>query len=213
MDLENLRAEYKKGTLQKAQLPKDPFDFFKKWLEEAQTAQVKEPNAMVLATVNSSGQPFTRTVLLKRMDGRGLVFFTNFESRKANHIAEDSRVSLCFLWLDLERQVSINGTASRVSSAESLSYFVTRPIKSQLGAWSSKQSSVITSRSLLEAKMAEMKERFADGKVPLPSFWGGFRVVPESFEFWQGRRSRLHDRFLYSKDGAGSSWSLDRLSP
>lgn len=166
---------------------------------------------MALATVSAEGKPWNRTVLLKRMDDRGLVFFTNYESRKAIHIAGNAHVSALFLWLGLERQVIINGKAEKISSKESLAYFVTRPLGSRLGAWTSQQSSVIKSRSLLEAKLYEMKTKFADGKVPLPSFWGGYRIVPESFEFWQGRQSRLHDRFLYSQvDG---NWQVERLQP
>jgi pyridoxamine 5'-phosphate oxidase len=186
-------------------------DQFKGWFAQAQAAQLREPNAMILATVDAHGQPFNRTVLLKKLDTRGLVFFTNFESRKARHLSENPRVSVLFLWLELERQVSINGTAERISAAESLSYFATRPLGSRLGAWTSQQSTVIKSRSLLEAKLEEMKRKFADGKIPLPSFWGGYRISPQSYEFWQGRQNRLHDRFLYSK--SGDNWELERLQP
>lgn len=211
--LADLRRDYKRATLSAATLPNQPQALFRQWLDEAQAAAVPEPNAMVLATVDPSGQPFTRTVLLKRMDDKGLVFFTNFESRKAAHIADNARVSLLFLWLDLERQVSINGTAARISSAESLAYFITRPLGSRLGAWTSKQSAVISSRAILESKLAELKRKFANGDVPLPDFWGGFRVEPLSFEFWQGRQNRLHDRFLYARADNASTWHSQRLSP
>ncbi|MFP4540803.1 MAG: pyridoxamine 5'-phosphate oxidase [Opitutales bacterium] len=213
MDLSALRAEYKQATLDREDLAADPFIQFRTWVEAAQATQLPEPNAMTLATVDETGQPFTRTVLLKRLDDRGLVFFTNFESRKAAQMAHEPRVSLLFTWLQLERQVSINGRVSRVPTAESLAYFATRPLKSRLGAWVSAQSKVISSRSLLEAKMEEMKRKFADGEVPLPSFWGGYRVEPASFEFWQGRRSRLHDRFLYSKNEDTGGWMVERLQP
>ena len=212
MDISELREEYRRETLDKETLDTDPMEQFTAWFNQARKAGIKEPNSMILATVDPAGQPWTRTVLLKKIDARGLVFFTNFESRKASHIAANAKVSLLFLWLDLERQVSINGIAEKISTAESMAYFVSRPLGSRLGAWSSRQSSVITSRSLLEAKLEEMKRKFSDGKVPLPSFWGGYRILPQSFEFWQGRRSRLHDRFLYSKS-AQDLWQLDRLQP
>jgi pyridoxamine 5'-phosphate oxidase len=211
MDISHLREEYRREALNRETLKTDPMDQFKAWFGQAQAAQLREPNAMILATVDADGQPFNRTVLLKKLDERGLVFFTNFESRKARQMAENPRVSVLFLWLELERQVSINGTAERISAAESLAYFATRPLGSRLGAWTSQQSTVIKSRSLLEAKLEEMKRKFADGKIPLPSFWGGYRISPQSYEFWQGRQNRLHDRFLYSK--SGESWEIERLQP
>lgn len=210
-ELANLREEYRQRSLNRADLHPDPMDQFRSWLDEARHAAVREPNAMVLSTVDADGQPFTRTVLLKDMDERGLVFYTNFESRKARQIATNPAVSVLFLWLDLERQVSINGTAERISTAQSLRYFLSRPLGSRLGAWSSQQSSVITSRALLEAKLADMKRKFADGEVPLPSFWGGYRIQPHSYEFWQGRQNRLHDRFLYQWHSG--DWQLQRLQP
>jgi len=211
MDITHLREDYRKEALNRQTLRPDPMEQFRFWFEQARAAQIKEPNAMVVATVDASGQPFNRTVLLKKMDERGLVFFTNFESRKARHLAANPRISALFLWLDLERQVILNGTAERIPTAESVAYFISRPLGSQLGAWTSQQSSVIKSRSLLEAKLHEMKQKFSDGKIPLPSFWGGYRIIPESWEFWQGRQNRLHDRFLYSK--SGDSWTIDRLQP
>lgn len=207
-----LREDYRLRALDETDLLDDPLQLFRRWLDEACNARLKEPNAMVLATVDSSGQPFTRTVLLKDMDADGLVFYTNFGSRKAGHIAANAAVSLLFLWLDLERQVSINGSATKLSSARSLRYFLSRPLGSRLGAWASRQSSVISSRSLLEAKMEQMRSKFADGKVPLPDFWGGYQVRPTSIEFWQGRQNRLHDRFLYSRS-AEAGWSHARLQP
>lgn len=166
---------------------------------------------MVVATSDGM-RPSTRTVLLKAYDERGLVFFTNYESRKARDIALNNHVSLLFPWYALERQVGILGTAERISPAEALAYFASRPHGSRLGAWVSQQSSVITSRRLLEMKWDEMKRKFARGEVPLPSFWGGFRVVPSEFEFWQGRENRLHDRFRYTKQ-KDHSWQIERLAP
>ncbi len=211
MDIAHLREEYRKEALNRNTLRDDPMDQFKCWFQQAEAADIAEPNAMILATVSAGGQPWTRTVLLKKIDDRGFIFFTNYESRKASHIENNPRVSALFLWLGLERQVTINGTAEKISSKESLAYFMTRPLGSRLGAWTSRQSSVIKSRSLLESKLYEMKKKFADGKVPLPSFWGGYRIVPQSYEFWQGRQSRLHDRFLYAKQANG--WQIERLQP
>ena len=211
MDVTHLREDYRREALNRETLKADPMEQFKFWFAQAEETQVKEPNAMVLATVDATGQPWTRTVLLKKLDAKGFVFFTNFESRKALHIKENAKVSIQFLWLSLERQISIRGVAEKIPTAEALAYFVSRPIGSRLGAWSSKQSSVIKSRSLLEAKLSEMKQKFADGKIPLPSFWGGYRIVPASYEFWQGRQNRLHDRFMYSKLEDG--WDIKRLQP
>lgn len=213
-DLHSLREDYRKHRLARADLAPDPLEQFKKWFEQARSAGLKEPNAMVLSTVDTDGQPFTRTVLLKDLDADGMVFYTNFESRKARQIGANPRVSCLFLWLELERQVSINGTATRIPTAAALRYFLSRPLASRLGAWSSQQSSVIRSRSLLEAKFEEMKRKFAHGEVPLPSFWGGFRIKPHSYEFWQGRQSRLHDRFLYTlADPNSRQWQIERLQP
>lgn len=211
MNISDLRKDYRLEALSRNLLQADPLDQFKAWFEQARKADLPEPNAMVLATVGKDKRPFTRTVLLKQLDSRGLVFFTNFQSRKAKQIEENPFVSAQFLWLELERQVAVTGKAEKISTAESLAYFVTRPIGSRIGAWTSNQSSVIRSRSLLEAKLAEMKRKFADGEVPLPSFWGGFRIVPETWEFWQGRQNRLHDRFLYSQ--VEGNWQTERLQP
>ncbi len=206
------RSEYTRGELHRRDLKASPFEQFALWFEEARNGGIVEPNAMSLATAWSDGRPLVRTVLLKSYDERGFVFFTNLESRKARQIGENPNVSLLFPWLALERQVIVTGTAERVSTAETLAYFVTRPRGSQLGAWISQQSSVITTRKLLEAKWEEMKQKFAHGEVPLPSWWGGYRVAPTEIEFWQGRASRLHDRFLYMRQPDGM-WKIERLAP
>jgi pyridoxamine 5'-phosphate oxidase len=206
------RSEYTRGELDLARLKPSPFEQFALWFEQAVDARLVEPNAMSLATAGADQCPLTRTVLLKSYDERGFVFFTNFESRKARQMAENPNVSLLFPWLALERQVVVCGAAEKVSTAETLAYFITRPRGSQLGAWVSAQSSVITTRSLLEQKWEEMKRKFGEGQVPLPSFWGGYRVVPREIEFWQGRPNRLHDRFLYTRQ-PGGSWSIVRLAP
>ena len=212
MDLSHLREEYALESLEIDDADANPFQQFEKWYRQASEAEVLEPNAMVLSTVDTAGRPAQRTVLLKYFDECGFVFYTNYSSRKAKHIEGNSNVSLLFQWLPLQRQVEIGGVAEKVSSAESLKYFMSRPRGSQLGAWVSRQSEVITSRSVLEGKMQEVKQRFSAGEIPLPSFWGGFRVKPDHLEFWQGRKSRLHDRILYrpSQDG---KWERSRLSP
>lgn len=211
-DFSELREEYEGEALKRGQLEKNPFSQFRSWFEAARDAQLPEPNAMVLSTTDANTQPFSRTVLLKAYDERGFVFFTNYNSRKADHIAENSRVSLLFPWLPLQRQIMINGTAEKISSAESLKYFASRPLGSRLGAWVSDQSKTISSRSVLLAKLDEMKRKFKNGNIPLPSFWGGYRVRPEIFELWQGGPNRLHDRFQYSRSG-DDSWTIERLAP
>ncbi|MBW4617927.1 MAG: pyridoxamine 5'-phosphate oxidase [Cyanosarcina radialis HA8281-LM2] len=211
MDIENLRQEYTRSGLRRKDLKADPFDQFEIWFQEACGANLLEPNAMVLATASAQAEPSVRTVLLKYFDRSGFVFFTNYESRKARQIAENPQVSLLFLWLPLERQVQITGTVAKVSAAESLKYFASRPRGSQLGAWCSQQSSIISSRQLLEMQFEEIKQKFMDGEIPLPSFWGGYRVTPYRFEFWQGRTNRLHDRFVYSRQEP-DLWEIQRLS-
>ena len=206
------RIEWMSAGLKRDQLAPDPFRQFQQWFTQAIDADIPEPNAMSLATVADSGQPWLRTVLLKLYDERGFVFFTNYQSRKARQIAGEPRVALLFPWAALGRQVKITGEAARIPLMESVKYFATRARGSQIGAWASPQSEVITSRALLEAKFDEMKRKFAKGEVPLPSFWGGYRVVPETIEFWQARESRLHDRFLYSR-GAEGRWEIERLAP
>ena len=169
---------------------------------------------MSLATVDAQGRPLLRTVLLKYFDAQGFVFFTNYESRKAQQIAQNPNVSLLFPWVTLERQVIVQGRAAKISAAESLRYFTSRPRDSQLGAWVSQQSSVISSRKLLLHKLHEIGEKFKHGEIPLPSFWGGFRIVPETIEFWQGGPARIHDRFLFSRESpAATEWNVERLSP
>jgi len=208
---EAFRAHAMEAGLSEGDLDADPIRQFQQWYEEAIGTGIPEPNAMSLATVAADGQPSLRSVLLKLYDIRGFVFFTNYESRKADEMAGNPRVALLFPWVALARQVCILGRIEKISTGESLRYFATRPRGSQIGAWVSHQSQVITSRSLLEMKVDEMRRRFAEGEVPLPGFWGGYRVVPQSIEFWQGRESRLHDRFRYSRKG--DRWAVERLAP
>lgn len=208
----DLRKDYTKASLDIDSTDANPFKQFEKWFIEAQIGELLEPNAMVLSTVDESNQPFQRTVLMKALDSDGIVFYTNYKSRKAMQIQENAKVSILFPWYAMERQVCIQGVAEKVSTATSLKYFTSRPHGSQLGAWVSQQSSVISSRSILEMKLAEMKQKFKEGKVPLPDFWGGYKIKPTSFEFWQGRQSRLHDRLIYEKDTA-DDWKIARLAP
>lgn len=212
MDLSDMRMDYTKGELRRSSLKDDAFEQFSAWFEQACAADVHEPNAFSLATVGRDGQPSLRTVLLKYFDQEGLVFFTNYESNKAMEIAGNNRVAMLFPWLTMQRQVIVKGSATKVSAAESLKYFLKRPKDSQFGAWISRQSSVISSRHVLESKLAEIKARFSKGDISLPPFWGGFRIKPKSFEFWQGGESRIHDRFLYTRD-SGAGWRIERLSP
>jgi len=211
MDLTFMRQGYQNEGLSKEELSPDPFLQFEAWFKEANETE-PIPNAMSLATVSNSGAPLMRTVLLKLFDDNGFVFFTNYKSKKAEHISENPNVAVLFNWVALERQVSINGVAEKVERSESLKYFMGRPRGSQLGAWVSDQSSVLSSRKILEMKLDEIKRKFADGEIPLPEFWGGFRIKPKRFEFWQGRPNRLHDRFLYSKID-DESWKIERLAP
>ncbi|MBC1261989.1 pyridoxamine 5'-phosphate oxidase [Synechococcus sp. BSF8S] len=213
-DPAQLRRDYRRAALRRADLAADPVAQFRLWFDQAVAAELSEPNAMVLGTSDGT-RPSARTVLLKAFDGRGFVFFTHYESRKATEIAAHPEVSLLFPWYGLERQVAILGRAERISAGESLAYFLSRPLGSRMGAWVSQQSAVIRSRSILEAQWQAMQHRFASGEVPLPPAWGGLRVVPFEFEFWQGRENRLHDRFRYrpNGDGAGGLWSIERLAP
>ena len=210
MDLTFMRQGYENRGLTKKQLNTDPFLQFEAWFDEANTKD-PIPNAMSLATVGKSGKPMLRTVLLKLFDENGFVFFTNFKSRKAAQIEENPNVAILFNWVAMERQVSIIGVAEKIKTSESLKYFMSRPHGSQLGAWVSDQSSVLSSRKILEIKLEEIKRKFGKGEIPLPDFWGGYRIKPENFEFWQGCPDRLHDRFLYTK--TADEWGIERLAP
>ena len=211
-DLSDLRREYGSRPLRRDDLRPDPMAQFQQWFDEAQAAEAIEPNAMTVATVSADGQPSARTVLLKYYDQDGFVFYTNHGSRKAQEIAGNPNAALLFVWHEVHRQVKVRGTVERISSVDTLKYFRRRPRKSQIGAWVSEQSKAISTRAVLEKAFAQMKERFAGGDVPLPDFWGGYRVRPQSIEFWQGRESRLHDRFEYQRVGE-SNWAIQRLAP
>ena len=211
MDLTFIRQGYKDKGLDKEDLNADPIIQFESWFKEAKKSE-PIPTAMSLSTVNNNGEPTLRTVLLKLFDEKGLVFFTNYKSRKADNITDTPNVAVLFNWIAMERQVSISGVAEKVKTKESIKYFMSRPRDSQLGAWVSDQSSVLSSREILEMKLEEMKRKFSKGKIPLPDFWGGYRVIPKTFEFWQGRPNRLHDRFIYSKL-SNDSWLIERIAP
>lgn len=213
MDVSQFRREYLREGLSRDKLHLNPVEQFTQWFDQARQTNTSDPTAMVLATVGKDGMPSQRTVLLKYYDEQGFVFFTNLESRKATEIAGNPKVSLLMVWLDLERQIIINGIASKISAAESAKYFMTRPKDSQVAAWVSSQSHAITSRKMLMQKFSEMKRKFSEGKIPLPSFWGGYRVEPVEIQFWQGRENRLHDRFQYSKDEEKGCWKIERLAP
>lgn len=210
-DIADLRRQYGRGELKREDLDPSPFVQFRKWMDEALALDLVDANAMSIATVGAAGEPSIRTVLLKAFDERGFVFYTNLESTKAKQIAENPNVALLFYWREFERQVKIRGRATKLTAAEVAKYFLSRPRDSQLAAWSSPQSRIIDARHMLERKFDEMKRKFAEGEVPVPSFWGGFRVAPRSIEFWQGGEHRLHDRFLYSDDVGG--WRIDQLAP
>ncbi len=211
IDLADVRRKTRDQPLDEQSLPPDPMTTLGRWYEDASQAQLAEPNAMIVCTVDPRGQPSARTVLMKYLDTQGPVFFTNYGSRKATEIEGNPKVAALFLWTELERQIQIRGRAEKIGHTESLRYFLRRPRESQIGAWVSRQSSVISSRSLLEAKFEQMKQKFREGDVPLPDFWGGYRIVPTEVEVWQGRAHRLHDRFVYAKDG--DAWSVTRLAP
>jgi pyridoxamine 5'-phosphate oxidase len=208
----DLRRDYALAGLTEKDLAREPFRQFEKWFGEAEAAKIVDPNAMVLATASRDGRPSARTVLLRGLDGRGFVFYTSYESRKGRELEANPRATLLFVWHVLERQVTIEGALARVPREESETYFHSRPRASQLAAWASQQSSIIAGRSVLEDGLKVLEKKYAGREVPLPPFWGGFRLVPESVEFWQGRRSRLHDRLRYRRSADGD-WTVERLGP
>ena len=210
MDLTALRRDYRRASLDETDIRPDPLDQFRIWLDEALRAELDEPYAMTLATVDAAGQPSARIVLLRGADARGFAFFTNYDSRKGNELAERDRAALLFYWAPLERQVRVEGHVARVSDADSDDYFARRPRGSCIGAWASPQSAVIPDRQWLEKRVADFDREHGDN-VPRPPNWGGYRLVPERFEFWQGRESRLHDRLVYRQ--AADGWAVERLAP
>jgi len=212
MKTDDLRQQLMNQGLNHDDLDADPVKQFEAWYTQTIEADLHEPGAMSLSTVDANGQPWQRIVLLKLFDENGFVFFTNYESRKAEQIAGNAKVSLLFPWHVLGRQVKITGQAKKITAAESLKYFITRPRGSQLGAWASNQSQMISSRSILDSMVHKMSEKFKNQEIPLPPFWGGYRVNPETLEFWQARESRLHDRFIYRKDET-EKWFSQRLAP
>jgi pyridoxamine 5'-phosphate oxidase len=212
LDIASLRHDFTEHGLRRADLDPDPIRQFSVWFGAAAEAGIRDANAMNLATATIQGQPSSRIVLLKEFDERGFVFFTNYLSEKGRQLEVNPLAALAFYWVQLERQVRISGPVEKTSREESAHYFHSRPTGSQLGAWVSHQSEVIDARRVLDARLAEMTERFAGGEVPLPPHWGGYRVKPEMIEFWQGRPNRLHDRFRYTLDG-DNAWSIERLAP
>ena len=210
VDLTNLRKEFRQNGLNRSELNNDPFKQFSLWFSQAIKLGIVEPSAMSLATADEK-EIGIRTVLLKHFDDKGFVFFTNYGSKKSQQIEVKPQAALLFPWLDLDRQVKVIGSVEKVTTLESIKYFASRPKDSQLGAWASQQSATISSRSLLVSQFESMKNKFSKGEVPLPDFWGGYRVIPKNIEFWQGRESRLHDRFIYQRSETG--WSINRLSP
>jgi pyridoxamine 5'-phosphate oxidase len=211
--LAELRQEYSQGGLSEEQAGDDPLALFQRWFEEALAAGLPEPNAMVLATAAPDGKPSARMVLLKGFDERGLTFFTSYQSRKARELSANPQAALVFPWHALERQVRVEGIVELTSAEESDEYFRTRPLGSRLGAWASEQSAVIPDRTYLERLHAEWMARYPDGNVPRPPHWGGYRLVPFVFEFWQGRPNRLHDRIQFSRSRVGAPWQRCRLAP
>ena len=211
MNLADLRKDYSLSGLSEKDLAKDPFRQFEKWFQEVEAAKITEPNAMILSTCGADKKPSSRIVLLKDVDGRGFVFYTNYQSDKGRDLENNPHAALLFPWIGLERQVVIEGTVTKVAREESDAYFHSRPILSQLGAWASQQSTIVLSREVLEQNMKAAEAKYAGQVIPLPPHWGGYRLAPETVEFWQGRRSRLHDRLRYRKTSDG--WAVERLSP
>ncbi len=212
MQYESFRREYISGGLSREMLDASPIRQFEGWLEQAVRAGLKDPTAMVLATVDESGAPWQRIVLLKGLSHGGFVFYTNYGSDKAAAMAHNPRVSLLFPWNELDRQVIVGGRVEKMTMAESASYFLTRPRESQIAAWASRQSRPISARALLEKQVQVLREKFGKGEIPVPDFWGGYRVLPEKIEFWQGGENRLHDRFLYRRQ-ADAGWHIEQLQP
>lgn len=212
MALADMRKDYGAKGLHEKDLAKNPFRQFEQWFQEVEAAKVTEPNAMTLATVDRAGRPSARTVLLKACDGRGFVFYTNYESRKGRELAASGRATLVFPWIALERQVIVEGPVTQVSREEAEVYFHSRPRASQLAAWASPQSTVIAGREVIEESYRVVEKKYEGREVPLPPQWGGYRVAPETMEFWQGRRSRLHDRLRYRRE-PGGDWVVERLAP
>ena len=212
IDVSGLRRVYAEGGLSREDLTGEPMDLFEKWLREAIDSGMPDPTGMVVSTVDGEGQPSSRMVLLKNYDRKSLVFFTNYGSRKAMQLLNNPRVAILFPWFMLERQVAFLGHAEKLTPVEVVKYFTSRPRDSQIGAWTSHQSSRISARAALESKFMELKQKFSKGEIPVPTFWGGFRVFFHSVEFWQGRPSRLHDRFIYERNAAGG-WDISRLAP
>ena len=208
----DLRIDYTQQSLLETDVNADPFIQFQTWFDAAVTAKLPEPNAMTIATATADGIPSARVVLLKALDPRGFVFFTNYNSHKAQELTANPRAALVFLWTEMERQVRIQGTVEKIDPAESDEYYYSRPAGSRLGAWASEQSQVIPDRSILEDRLASLKAQHPDGDIPRPEHWGGFRVIPTVIEFWQGRSSRLHDRLRYQLSET-NGWTIDRLSP
>ena len=209
--IRKLREDYSLSTLDENDVHADPIQQFKLWLDESLKAMLPEPNAMTLSTVDSERKPHSRIVLLKGIEKNGFIFYTNYKSDKGRDIESNPNVSICFLWKELERQVRIEGIAKKISSESSEEYFVSRPVKSQIGALASEQSSVIENRAILEEKFEALTKLYSTGHVPMPDHWGGYVVEPTSIEFWQGRRSRLHDRIKYEKEK--KNWIINRLAP
>ena len=212
MHYEEFRREYTAGGLSRDMLCPDPLAQFEHWLQQSVQAGLEDPTAMVLATIDEAGLPWQRIVLLKGMSRGGFVFYTNYGSDKARAIAHNPSVSLLFPWNELDRQVIVGGRVEKMSMAESASYFVTRPRESQIAAGASRQSRPVSARAMLEKQVQVLKEKFGNGEIPMPDFWGGYRVVPARIEFWQGGEHRLHDRFLYSHTGTGD-WEISQLQP